>query len=117
VNSRLKGLLPAGQFATMLYAIIDTQAHTLTYASAGALSPVCGPMCGIDGEEKTLDSAGIFLGISPVATYETRTVSLLPGGFVFLYSDALIESPTPAGQPLGEEGVLPSCPGVPQRQS
>ena len=86
----------------MLYAIIDTQAHTLAYASAGAPSPVCG----VGREEKTLDSAGVFLGISPTATYETRTVSLPPEGFVFLYSDALIESPTPAGQPLEEEGLL-----------
>lgn len=102
INEKLKGLLPPGQFATLLYAIIDTKNDTFTYASAGAPSPILG----LGREAGVVASEGIFLGVTAQATYTTRTVALPPGGFVFLYSDALPESLGSDGTYLGEDGLL-----------
>ncbi|MBF0562482.1 MAG: fused response regulator/phosphatase [Alphaproteobacteria bacterium] len=102
INATLKPLLPPGQFATMLYAIIDTAADTLTYASAGAPSPVVGDA----STSLLLDSMGMFLGVSESATYVNHEVSLAAGGFVFLYSDALTESLASDGSYLGDAGLL-----------
>ncbi|MEO5374853.1 MAG: fused response regulator/phosphatase [Alphaproteobacteria bacterium] len=102
MNARLKGLLPPGQFATVLYAIIDVRASTLTYASAGAPSPIVG-----EGDAVAfLDSEGMFLGVTGDTTYDARTVPLPRGGFVFLYSDALTDCNGPDGRCLGEDGLL-----------
>lgn len=102
MNDGLKPLLPPGQFATMLYAIVDTRANTVTYASAGAPSPVLGRA---DGAEY-LDSHGLFLGVAPGIAYESRTVALPPGHFVFLYSDALTDATGPDGRSIGEAGLM-----------
>ena len=102
LNEKLKGLLQPGQFATLLYAIIDTEGHTFTYASAGAPCPILG----LGAKADVVSSEGLFLGVTATATYVTRTVALPPEGFVFLYSDALPESLGSDGQSLGEEGLL-----------
>ncbi|MBF0093982.1 MAG: fused response regulator/phosphatase [Alphaproteobacteria bacterium] len=102
INARLKGLLPPGQFATLLYAILDTVNDTFTYASAGSPSPILG----IGGTADVVGSEGLFLGVTADAVYQTRTVPLPPGGFVFLYSDALTESLGVDGRSLNEDGLL-----------
>lgn len=102
MNSRLKGLLPPGQFATVLYAIIDVRANTMTYASAGAPAPIMG----VGDDVGFLASEGLFLGVSSDTTYEDHTVSLPNHGFVFLYSDALTDCNGPDGHCLAESGLL-----------
>lgn len=101
LNLALKEVLPVGQFATAFFGVLDTAANTLTYAAAGAPNPVLG----VDGELTMLESAGLLLGVSRRAQYKTRVVDLPPGGFLFLYSDALIEARDLADQSIGHLGV------------
>lgn len=101
LNLSLKDVLPVGQFATAFFGVLDTRADTLTYAAAGAPNPVLG----VGSEVRLLDSAGLLLGVSRRAQYKTRVVTLPPGGFLFLYSDALIESRTALDQTFGHAGV------------
>lgn len=102
VNAALKDVLPMGQFATAFYGIFDTATDTLTYAAAGAPSPVFGNP---DGSVELLDASGLFLGVSKRTTYPDRTHPFPPGSFLFTYSDALIEETVENKDAIGEIGL------------
>ncbi|WP_428645120.1 PP2C family protein-serine/threonine phosphatase [Roseibium sp.] len=94
LNSFLSGILPVGQFATMFCAIIDFECGELTYSSAGAPPALLRPE---DGEAGflPLDGTGFPLGITANADYEDKIQGFPPGSSLFLYSDALVETPDP----------------------
>ena len=102
VNAALKDVLPMGQFATCFYGIFETENDTLTYAAAGAPSPILGRP---DGTIELLDASGLFMGVSKRTVYEDRMVPFPKGSFLFTYSDALIEETVPGKQELGELGL------------
>jgi len=103
INSALKDVLPMGQFATAFVGIFDTATNMLTYAGAGAPSPVFGNP---DGTVELLDTSGLFLGVSKRTTYDDRTKPFPAGSFLFTYSDALIEEVVDGRkEALGEEGL------------
>lgn len=104
LNRHLKGLLPVGQYATMLYGIVDRQNNTFAYASAACTSPVLGNTA--TGEARYLDGSGVPLGVIRDARYETREVPFDKDSFLLLYSDALIETTLDNGQFLCEAGLL-----------
>lgn len=104
LNRHLKGLLPVGQYATMLYGIIDRVEDTFRYASAACTSPVLGNS--LTGQARYLDGSGVPLGVIRDARYETREVPFTGDNFLLLYSDALIETTLDDGQFLSEEKLL-----------
>ncbi|MFS2011004.1 PP2C family protein-serine/threonine phosphatase [Azospirillum sp. CT11-132] len=91
VNRRLCGLLPCGQFATMLTGVIDPAAGLFHYASAGSTAP----MMWHPGDEapRLGDGSGLPLGLLASASYDSRLMPMPPGARLFLYSDAAIEIP------------------------
>ncbi|MBY6260548.1 response regulator [Azospirillum sp. 412522] len=99
VNRRLCGLLPSGQFATMLTGLIDPVAGVFHYASAGSTAP----MMWHPGDEapRLGDGSGLPLGLLPSASYDSRQLPMPPGARLFLYSDAAIEIPTGDGSAGG----------------
>lgn len=106
VNNYLSEVLPAGQFATMIYGILDRCENRLTYASAGAPPPViCRGMGNTGPEWALLESAGLPVGMKNGTGYELREAAFAPGAFLLLYSDALIETPSPA-DPIFTEDLL-----------
>jgi sigma-B regulation protein RsbU (phosphoserine phosphatase) len=90
LNASLCELLPAGQFATMLYAAYDRRDRTLRYASAGAPLPI---LVRKEGEAEILQTEGLPLGARKEAAYAAGSAALREGDTFFLYSDALIETP------------------------
>ncbi|MBX2830058.1 MAG: SpoIIE family protein phosphatase [Rhodospirillales bacterium] len=104
LNRHLKGLLPVGQYATMLYGIIDRHENIFTYASAACTSPVLGNSS--TGEARYLDGSGVPLGVIRNASYENREVPFDKNSFLLLYSDALIETTLDNGKFLSEEKLL-----------
>lgn len=103
INRLLVGLLPETQFAAMLYAVVDTAEHRLTYATAGAPKPIIG----IPGRTLRVgESVGLPLGVSAEARYRNRCLDFPPGAFLFLFSDALFEARDWEGRPFGYDGVL-----------
>lgn len=90
LNRQLKRLLPVGQFASMLYGIIDRKNDTFRYASAASTAPLIGLAGG--GDCRFLDGSGVPLGITRQASYDTREVAFGKNSFLMLYSDALTET-------------------------
>lgn len=101
VNQRFHARIPAGQFATILYGIIDVARDSFTYASAAAPPPIVGRAGG--GAPEFLDNRGILAGATSRAEFRTYRTALGPGDYLFLYSDALPEASTPSGQLLGDD--------------
>jgi sigma-B regulation protein RsbU (phosphoserine phosphatase) len=115
----------SGTFVTAFYAVYDPASRSLTYASAGhnpprlrmanaacALSPVGGPIGGVNGQTTSgsddaggvlmlpLDEAqGLPLGILPEAEYSQATITLDHGDVLVLYTDGITEAFGPAVAP------------------
>lgn len=104
VNSSLYGLLETGQFATMLCAFVEPSQNRLVFSGAAAPEPIFGNM---DTQELRLeDGSGMLLGVRGGSIYDDREVAFPKGSFMFLFSDALFESPTvDGGDALEVDGV------------
>ena len=101
LNADLLPILPRGQYATMMVAVIDAAEDTLTFATAGAPAPILGHAGGI----QFLAGRGPPLGITAEAAYLQHRLPFPPGSFLVLYSDALVETRNKAGEVLGEAGA------------
>lgn len=100
LGAALKEVLPVGQFATAFYGVVDAAADTLTFAGAGAPPPV---IVAPDGTPSMLDSSGLVLGVSRSGFYKERSAPFPKGARLFLYSDALTETPDRSGVALGAD--------------
>lgn len=103
LNGLLFELLPRGQYATMFYGLIDPVKNILTYSAAGSPEPLLGRQNNPDFT--VCDTSGMPLGLSRRSRYDNRQVPFPPGSFLFLFSDALSESPSATGEILDDEGV------------
>lgn len=103
LNDALVAVLPCGQFATFLYAVIDMAESRLRFASAGAPSPVLRQP---DGSLSLLDSAGIPLGVVQGSSYQQHEHRFDRGSMLLLFSDGLFEHPGENGDRIGEQGLL-----------
>jgi len=102
VNSPLAThyLANTGKFVTAFVALYDTQAQTLTYASAGHPPPRL-----VRGNEvRRLDAvSGFPLGIDKTSAYENETLQLQAGDRLVLFSDGITESANAAHEFFGDE--------------
>ena len=103
LNRKLSPLLPVGQYATMLYGVIDTAKNKFTFATAATTAPIVGN--DDPHQVEFLDGSGIPLGVIDDAVYENREIDFPPGTFLFLYSDALTETVDRKGNALFDEGL------------
>lgn len=103
INRRLCALLPLGQFATMIAAVIDVNANLFRYAAAGSTSPL--RWNARVPTIKTGDGTGLPLGLSAAERYENRELPFGPDDRILLYSDAAIEIPIDDGV-LDEAGLI-----------
>lgn len=104
LNERLTHLLPRGQFATFLYAIVDHAAGTLQVASAGSPPPII--TAGMEGPSRLFETSGVPLGIAPGLKYEEKVHAFEPGSRLLLFSDGLTEFPDVSGDRIGEGGLV-----------
>ena len=91
LNRRLHSMLFIGQFATAIGGFIDFHEDELRYVGAASPKPFI-----VDSGGKTgrfLASEGRPFWMTREASYEERVVPFPPGSALFLYSDALTETP------------------------
>lgn len=100
LNDSLLQLLLRGQFATMFYAVIDTQGNHLYYTCACAPSPMIYRQA--TGDVEILDGSGRPLGVG-MNLYQTSNTSFGPGDKLVLYSDAYLEAQGSDGSVISEE--------------
>lgn len=103
LNARLVAVLTPGQFATFLYILVDLSAEIVTFASAGAPSPVFRQ--GFDGPALLADVSGLPLGVVRGAEYQLHERPFGPGSKAVLFSDGLSEFQDDRGTRVGDEGV------------
>lgn len=101
LNNSLTRLLSKGHFATMFYGVIDIQENRLSYATAACPHPVL--YSADDNKVSMIDGSGFPLGVEPNLAYITQTASFLPNDFIFLYSDALLETGDAKGKFFSEQ--------------
>lgn len=97
VNASLRDDFPAGRFVTLIYGVLDTARHQLSFANAGHLSPI---VCRDDQCFLVPSESGMPLGIFHCEFSESR-IEMDPGCSVLLYSDGIIESTDAAGNEYG----------------
>jgi len=95
LNRFLCDVLPVGHFATMFCAVVDFSAGILQYAAAAAPSNLV-LSAGTHAGFQPIDGTGFPLGVAAEALYQNNILPFGPGSTLFLYSDALVETPDPA---------------------
>jgi sigma-B regulation protein RsbU (phosphoserine phosphatase) len=99
LNRVLAADIDAGLFVTMLYAVIDTAASTVTFARAGHELPLFARRDSVSGVYLTefVGSEGMPLGMVPdelfAATIADRTEPFGRGDVCVLYTDGITEAP------------------------
>jgi sigma-B regulation protein RsbU (phosphoserine phosphatase) len=88
LNCLMTDDFPAGKFVTMVYAVLDPEARTVTFANAGHLHPLLIDHTG----PRFLDvERGLPLGLSG-GDYSESQISLREGSRLVFYSDGITEA-------------------------
>jgi phosphoserine phosphatase RsbU/P len=103
VNSHITRLQKSTQFVTVLYGILDLKTRIFSYARAGHEPPL---LLHVDGSvERIPHSSGMALGLWEPITLDERTIELLPGDTLLLYTDGMTDCRNPKGEPFGLERI------------
>ncbi len=101
VNDLLNEDNDTAMFVTTLYATYDPASGELSYANGGHNSPL---IVHADGTSDLLPlTGGIALGVVPDLEYAQKTVTLLPGDTLVLYTDGVTEAMSVDGEEFGTQ--------------
>jgi phosphoserine phosphatase RsbU/P len=90
-------LTRAELFITMFCGKYDGATRTLTYANAGHTRPLLFQ----HGSCQELDADGLILGVEREVLFEGKSVLLVPGDLLFIYTDGIIETERESGELFG----------------
>ena len=109
VNRIISDNLDTRSFITMMYAVLDLDAATLTYARAGHTPLIYLPATGMRREARVLAPDGLVLGLRFDGIQEKfdqlleeSTLSIAPGDVFALYTDGVTEAMNDADDFFGE---------------
>ena len=88
LNCLMTDDFPAGRFVTMVYAVLDPAARTVSFANAGHLHPL---LIDSDGPRFLDVERGLPLGLSS-GDYSESQISLAEGARLVFYSDGITEA-------------------------
>ena len=103
VNEILCSNLADDKFVTLFYGILDAEARTLRYTTAGHLPPL---LVRRDGTHDTLREGGAVLGVFRDWQYQEGIIRLNSGDRICLFTDGITEATGANGEEFGETGVL-----------
>ncbi len=103
VNNHITRLQKSTQFVTVLYGILDMKTRAFSYARAGHEPPL---LLHLDGSvERIPHGPGMALGLWDSITLDERTIELLPGDTLLLYTDGMTDCRDPKSEPFGLERI------------
>ena len=109
VNKLIYQSMGRGTFVSMVYAVLDMEAGTFTYARAGHNPPIHLTGESADGH-RLLDAPGIGLGLDAGEMFQESvteaTVNVSPGDWIVCYTDGITEAMDEAQQEFGEDRLL-----------
>src|SRR5262249_15695898 len=94
-------------FATMLYCIINVRRLDACLARAGHPAPLHARRASREAwaVEAAKGSAGPALGLIPNAQFNTDHFKVVPGDFLFFFTDGIIEAEAEGGTDFGLKGL------------
>lgn len=96
LNAALKENLPQSKFVTLFLGRLDTRTGVIEYANAGHTPPVVVRHASVE----ELTETDLLLGVVRRAEYTNRTLQLLPGDALVLFTDGLSEAENLDGEEL-----------------
>ncbi|MCL4269447.1 MAG: SpoIIE family protein phosphatase [Anaerolineales bacterium] len=109
VNSHITRLQKSTQFVTVLYGILDLKTRIFSYARAGHEPPLILHLNG--NVERIPHSPGMALGLWDEITLDERSVQLLSGDTLLLYTDGMTDCRDPKGEPFGLDRIKTTLSG------
>ena len=91
------------KFATLFIAVLDTEANTLHYSSAGHEYPF---IFKNNGNYERLSTGGLPLGIMNEQEYEEEIIDISVGDTLFIFSDGVTDSINPEEEMMGEHQLI-----------
>ena len=101
VNRLLVGDSQDGLFVTAVYAVLNLQEGTLTYANAGHNLPLI--VHAQTRQIEPLPKGGMALGVMANSKIPEYTLEICPGDQLVLYTDGVSESMSASGEIFGEK--------------
>jgi PAS domain S-box-containing protein len=89
------------KFVTVFYGVVDTENHTVSYASAGHEPPI---LLRESGLMEDLMPTGVASGVIDTL-YSIQDAALRPTDHIVLYTDGATEARSPDGNMLGIDGL------------
>ncbi|MDH3982071.1 MAG: SpoIIE family protein phosphatase [Kiritimatiellaceae bacterium] len=110
LNQTLSSNLAEDMFISMLYMVLNTETHQLSYARAGHEAPII--IRKNDPTAEQTETGGIAIGLVDDAIFaqaiESRNISLHPGDLVVTYTDGVTEAMNSAGDEWGIDTLMQS---------
>jgi serine phosphatase RsbU (regulator of sigma subunit) len=104
------------RFVTFVLAVLDSQRHELSVVNAGHMPPLVRSAAG-GVEPVGAVEAGLPLGVSVDARYDTHVRALSPGDCLAMFTDGISEAMNPEGETYGlprlQEAMQPAAANVP----
>ncbi len=88
-------------FLSAFYAILDTEAHVLTYANAGHNAPIM--LHNATGEIELLEARGIVLGAFDGFAPEEKSRAIAPDDYIVFFTDGITEARNATGEFFDDE--------------
>jgi sigma-B regulation protein RsbU (phosphoserine phosphatase) len=108
LNERFRSAPDIAQYFTMVYGVIDVRARQLTYTAAGHPGPILVPA---KGEPTMYSSTGLPIGMLPDVEFKEKTLTLVPGDRMFLYTDGVTEALNADNEEFGKVRLLETLAG------
>ncbi len=104
VNEHICTHMASNKFISLWVGVFDPATETLTYVDAGHGYWLLTR----DGQppHRTDTATGIPLGIEPSFDFEQATLKITPGQRLIVFSDGVVEQPSPEGPMFGVEGAI-----------
>jgi len=103
LNNHFYSHTSSHKFATLFWAKLNFQNHSLKYVNAGHVPPL---LVHKNGQIEELKGGGLPIGIVENFTYAEKEISLAEDDILVAYSDGITEASNKAGKRFGKQGFL-----------